>query len=366
LSPKTNHENEFVLRKGDRMSNRTVAIAFAAITGCVSIFGITSASANPASAATGSTADECLSAPKATTPAGAHWYYRIEKGTKRKCWYLGDAGGKTKKAAVTPPATPDAGEEDVPPQTEVTPLPKQEVAKPIRKSIANARAELTTGMDDDPSLAETTWPPMPGPSANAEVRNNNQAAAMQPAPEVNRQGWNVATRWPEPTAATTASDQHAAMPQQPAQPTQTLTAERLATAAATPTPAPAPAMTTGAATPQPQPSTSAVEAEGMTVRIVLSILVGVLALAAILGPLLFKYFRPKPREDERTYGQRRQIWDLNVSHATIPQDNPPLVLPLGHGQDLHAHALSEPRVLDNDTADEIEQLLARVSKRSAA
>ncbi|HEX7882868.1 MAG TPA: hypothetical protein VF499_09030 [Afipia sp.] len=347
------------------MSNRTVAIAFAAITGCVSIFGITSASANPASAATGSTADECLSGPKATTPAGAHWYYRIEKGTKRKCWYLGDAGGKTKKAAVTPPATSDAAEEDAPPPTEITPSPKQEaVKKPIRKSVANARAELTTGMNDDPSLAETTWPPMPGPAANAEVRNDNQAAAMQPAPEVNRQGWNVATRWPEPT--TTASDQPAAMPQQPAQPAPALTAERLATAAATPAPTPAPAMTTGAATPQQQPSTPAVDSEGMSIRILRSIFVGVLALAAILGPLLFKYFRPKPREDERTYGQRRQIWDLNVSHATIPQDNPPLVLPLGHAHDHHAHAWSEPRVLDNDTADEIEQLLARVSKRSAA
>ena len=90
------------------MSNRTAAIAFAAITGCVSTFGITSASANPASAAAGTAAsaasgsaanaaDECLASPKATTPAGAHWYYRVEKGTKRKCWYLGEAGAKTKK-----------------------------------------------------------------------------------------------------------------------------------------------------------------------------------------------------------------------------------------------------------------------------
>lgn len=362
------------------MSNRTAAIAFAAITGCVSTFGITSASANPASAAAGTAAsaasgsaanaaDECLAGPKATTPAGAHWYYRVEKGTKRKCWYLGEAGAKTKKTAATAPASSDTAEKDVPPPTQIAPASKQDAAKkPMQKSIANARAELTAGTpDEDPSLAETTWPPMPGPSANADVRNDNQAAAIQPAPApgANKQGWNVATRWPDPAAAATASDQPAAMPQ-PAQATPALTAERLATAAATPTPSPAPAMTTGAASPQPQQSTAAAETEGMSVRILLSILVGVLALAAILGPLLFKYFRPKPREDDRTYGQRRPIWDLNVSNETLLQDNPPLVIPLNH-----AHALPQPRVLEeprmlDDTADEIEQLLSRASKRSAA
>ena len=352
------------------MSNRTAAIAFAAITGCVSIISITSASGNPASATSGSAAtaaDECLASPKATTPAGAHWYYRIEKGTKRKCWYLGDAGGKTKKAtATTEPTSSNTAEEDVPPPTQIAPSPKLEAAKKyIQKSVANARAELTAGTpDEDPSLAETTWPPMPAPTANTDVRNDNQAAAIQPAPETeNKQNWNVATRWPEPTAAASASDQPAAAIPQPAQPAPTLTAERLATAAAAPapTPAPAPAVTTGTASPRPQQPIAAAETEGMSIRVLLSILVGVLALAAILGPLLFKYFRPKPREDDRTYGQRRPIWDLNVSNEMLVQDNP--LLPASAQR--FAHSLPEPLVLD-DTADEIEQLLARASKRSAA
>ncbi len=347
------------------MSNRTAAIAFAAITGCVSIISITSASGNPATPTSGSAAnaaDECLAAPKATTPAGAHWYYRVEKGTKRKCWYLGDAGGKTKKTTAEAPASSGTTEEGASPPTKITPATKQEASKKsIQKSVANARAELTVGSpDEDPSLAETTWPPMPGPSASADVRNDNQTAAMQPATETaNKQGWNVATRWPEPAAAS-ASDQSAAAIPQPAQPAPALTAERLATAA-TPAPKPAPATTTGAASPQPQQSTAAAETEGMSIRIMPSILVGVLALAAILGPLLFKYFRPKPREDERTYGQRRPIWDLNVSSETLVQDNP--LLPASARR--FAHNLPEPLVLD-DTADEIEQLLARASRRSAA
>lgn len=339
------------------MSNRTAAIACAVIAGCVSIFG-TSVSATAAPAAEPAAQNECLSGPKGATPAGAHWYYRIEKGTKRKCWYLADEVAKTKKAATPAPASSTAAEEDTPPPTKITSAPKQETSKKsIQKSVANARAELTTGTDDDPALAETTWPPMPSPAA-ADVRADNQVAAIQQAREAApNQGWNVATRWPEPAAAASASDQPAAATPAPAQPA--LTAERLATAAA-PAPAAPPVAATTAATRAPQQATQPAESEGLSLRVFLSILVCLLALAAIVGPLLFKYFRPKPREDEHTYGQRRQIWDLNESDQTFLQDNPPPAL-APH----YPHALPEPRMLD-DATDEIEELLARVSKRSAA
>ena len=198
LSQKTRCENGFVLRKGDRMSNRTAAIACAVITGCVSIFG-TSVSATAAPAAEPAAQDECLSGPKGATPAGAHWYYRIEKGTKRKCWYLADEVGKTKQAATRAPTSSDTSEEDTPPPAKITPAPKHETSKkPIQKSVANARAELTTGTDEDPALAETTWPPMTSPAAKADIRADNQVAAIQPAPEAApKQSWNIATRWPE-------------------------------------------------------------------------------------------------------------------------------------------------------------------------
>ncbi|WP_041711508.1 hypothetical protein [Afipia broomeae] len=338
------------------MSNRTAAIACAVITGCVSIFG-TSVSATAAPAAETAAENECLSAPKGATPAGAHWYYRIEKGTKRKCWYLADEVGKTKKAVTPAPASSDTAEEDTPPPKRITPAPKQETAKkPIQKSVANARAELTA---NDPSLAETTWPQMPSPAA-ADVRADNQVAAIQPAPEAAaKQSWNVATRWPEPNASASASDQPAAATPAPAQPAPVLTAERLVTAAA-PTPAPHPAAVATATPAQPQQATPPADTEGLSLRILLSILVCVLALAAIVGPLLFKYFRPRPHVDERSHRQRRQIWDLNESDHTLLQDNPaPTLAPR------YAHTLPEPRMLDV-TTDEIEELLARVSKRSVA
>ena len=342
------------------MSNRTAAIACAVIAGCVSIIG-TSVSATAAPAAEPAAENECLSGPKGTTPAGAHWYYRIEKGTKRKCWYIADEGAKPKKAATPAPASSAAAEEDTPPPKKITPAPKQDTSKkPIQKSVANARAELTTGTDEDPALAETTWPPMPSPAAKADIRADNQAAAIQPAPEAApKQSWNVATRWPEPAAAASASDQPAAATPTP-QPAPVLTAERFATAAAPAPAAPPAAVTTAATQAPPQQTTQPADTEGLSLRILLSILVCVLALAAIVGPLLFKYFRPKPRVDERTHGQRRQIWDLDESDQTFLQDNPPPAL-APH----YPHTLPKPRMLD-DATDEIEELLARVSKRSVA
>lgn len=75
-----------------------------------------------------------------------------------------------------------------------------------------------------------------------------------------------------------------------------------------------------------------------------------LALAAIVGRCCSKYFRPKPRVDERTHGQRRQIWDLDESDQTFLQDNPPPAL-APH----YPHTLPKPRMLD-DATDEIEEL----------
>jgi hypothetical protein len=362
------------------MSNRTVAIAFAAITGCASIFTITSplgaAPAAPESAA--KAADECLAAPKAATPAGAHWYYRIEKGTRRKCWYLADEGGKTKKAAAPSPAASDAADADTPAPTKITPPAKQDTAKKaIQKSVANARAELRSDSEDDQSLAETTWPPMPNASTNADIRKDNEAAATQPSSDTaGKQGWNVATRWPEPGAASSTSDQPAAAAPQPAT---ALTPERLAAsgtvAQAQPqASAPVPAANPGAVPqtsqkPNPNPESD----EGLSVRILLSLLVGVLALAAILGPLLFKYFRPKPREDDRTYVQRRPIWDLNETSRPFAHDHPPLADEVHHVSEIHyGRSLPEARVLDAEArahetdVDELEELLARAAKRPAA
>ena len=86
------------------MSRKNIAaIAPAAVAGLLVIYGII-LSSNPAFAV-----DECLAAPNAPAPAGSHWYYRLERSTEHKCWYVREQRQETRAAppkmrptAVTP------------------------------------------------------------------------------------------------------------------------------------------------------------------------------------------------------------------------------------------------------------------------
>lgn len=142
-------------------------------------------------------ADECLTAPKGATPAGAHWYYRLEKGTKRKCWYLADEVSKATRTTSSA-ATPAAASPE-------TPNPPAAKPKTARKSVADARAELTTPEDDRPPLDATTWPPLES-SATANAPRMDSPPAIEPPaasePVASQpQSWTMATRWPESNSA---------------------------------------------------------------------------------------------------------------------------------------------------------------------
>src|SRR5947209_19231758 len=57
-------------------------------------------------------ADDCPSKPKGLAPEGSHWYYRIDRTSKRHCWYLGDQRERLSRAKpqnsapIADPATP--------------------------------------------------------------------------------------------------------------------------------------------------------------------------------------------------------------------------------------------------------------------
>ncbi len=59
-------------------------------------------------------ADECMAKPGGLAPRGEHWYYRIDRGTKRQCWYLAPQAARAqrnatetlKQPASDSPATP--------------------------------------------------------------------------------------------------------------------------------------------------------------------------------------------------------------------------------------------------------------------
>ena len=135
------------------MPNRTakfVSAIFASVLAGASLVAI-SPDAAPA-------ADDCLAAPKAETPEGSHWYYRIDHATKRHCWYLREEGEKLSQAA--------------PPNSSGSAKPVAAKAQiPLQPSVADAHAELP---------AQTSIEP-----AN---RNNGLVPALPADPAVSEDG----------------------------------------------------------------------------------------------------------------------------------------------------------------------------------
>jgi hypothetical protein len=60
-------------------------------------------------------AEECLAGPNAQSPQGSHWYYRIDRATHRKCWYLGALRAQHRRAAGHAESTPPVGIVAAPP-----------------------------------------------------------------------------------------------------------------------------------------------------------------------------------------------------------------------------------------------------------
>ena len=46
-------------------------------------------------------AEECLAKPREVTPPGQHWYYLIDRASKRHCWYLHQETGTSSHAAIS-------------------------------------------------------------------------------------------------------------------------------------------------------------------------------------------------------------------------------------------------------------------------
>ncbi|MEZ5785101.1 MAG: hypothetical protein R3D62_01140 [Xanthobacteraceae bacterium] len=75
--------------RGMQMRKPIVACAAA----CVGVLAATTAFPTPRAVL----AAECRAEPGQATPAGHHWYYRLDHGNERKCWYLKKVGTAAKK-----------------------------------------------------------------------------------------------------------------------------------------------------------------------------------------------------------------------------------------------------------------------------
>ena len=154
--------------------------------------------ATPAGAA--GAADECLAGPNAAAPKGSHWYYRVEKTTRRHCWYVGPEG-KAVNRAERPASTPVADAETeatATPPTSATPAvsatPRLEAAAvpsvPAmpRQMVQDSRDETAPSQSpgfgqrwsEMPAAAQV--PAVPSQSGGAQVGAQAQESASQVVP----------------------------------------------------------------------------------------------------------------------------------------------------------------------------------------
>ena len=296
------------------MSNRSVKFAPALLAGVVAganLATMTDLRAQVTTAVEAPTqapqaaADSCLSAPKGATPSGNHWYYRIDRVTKRQCWYLREESDTAddKFARAAPPASAPA---PAPASTAEEPSPPQQRTI-TRKSIADARAEWISQQPraepNSPAKVERTAAAIPAPA----VQNSPRAAmpnVLAPAP-LSSMRWNDA---PTTRALTNPADLQVAAANPPAG--QPAPAEEVQQPAADQV-APAPA---DAATAKPTAS----------LQKLLLVMAAALALAGLTVSATVRIGRMRARRAMRR--KRRAMWDSAKTKRRSPQ-------PMFHDED---------------------------------
>ena len=164
------------------MGNRTAKFISALVGSIIAGAPLAAVSQNaPEATSTANAASDCLASPKGVAPQGQHWYYRLERGSKRQCWYLRAEGSKdSAKAVQTAQAAPDA--------------PTADSAAPQQQHpVQDARAEyLTPQGNTAPATPNAPAPAKPAPMQQQAATPSADSNAQQPA---------VATRWPDASAA---------------------------------------------------------------------------------------------------------------------------------------------------------------------
>jgi hypothetical protein len=144
-----------------------------------------------------SAADECITKPNSTPPQGSHWYYRVDRATRKQCWYLGPEGEKVRarqagsrfKSSAAPKATrpPTAETSD---ETTAAAAPVKTAsadATPAPTIAGEAPAGVPAGVDDPATAFSMRWPALP---------KSARAIEREPAPMSNSYAVERATTEP--------------------------------------------------------------------------------------------------------------------------------------------------------------------------
>ena len=297
-------------------------------------------------------ADSCLTEPKGDTQ-GKHWYYHIERGTGRHCWYQRGQDDKSARA-------------DDDKQTASDKAPPANVDVAGARSFADARAEIApkSAVPDktNAAAAPSVWP---APQAADAAANSVTPSTSAPAPAQTTPNSPLASRWPQaadaspsPTAQPEAStpQPQASTPQPDASLMVADTQDNTATADTSPPPAAV------AAPPQRQLA---------SIQKLALVALGALTLAGLTGSAVYRLGRRRRRNDwlrERNAWQEAQnpnrppwvdeprlqsnqaIADLDDRHSAEPQSD-------------FSVAMSETEAGSEERVEKIEEFLARLTQQ---
>jgi hypothetical protein len=319
------------------MSSRTAKFASAIFASLIVGAPLTTISDSAAGAD-----DECLSSPKDQAPQGGHWYYRIDRVTKRHCWYLKEDDEKPSQAAAKP----------------VSP----KVVAPFQRSIAEARAELPAqGRTEQPNQGNR----LTSTDVAVSTMNRDTKSPVAEIPQT-----VIGSRWlgqSEADAANSATLLTNPTPMASPMPSGSVSNGPMANSnspmankvvsdtnlgAAAPTQPPSPPLAAGQFAADLSSATSA-----YPVQTLLAAMMGALALAGLLGRVIIKFVGPRRPASRR--GRRGAIWKSAATGGRAASRVYPGADALPPGADF-------PRDLDevNDPDDRIAELLRDFSRKS--
>jgi hypothetical protein len=290
-------------------------------------------------------ADGCIAEPGTETPQGKHWYFRIERGTGRHCWYL---RGEDEGSARTPVA------EGV---VAAKPPSRTTGNAPATRSLADARAEYApralAGDNGNAAPAQSVFPDARLPAATTGIGPG--AGTTAPVESL------LASRWPQTSGTPSTAN---------AVPTASLmVADAQSREAEATTPAPAEAA---------QPNSPPAREVGSLQKLLL-VVFGALALAGLTGSLVYRLAgaRSRRRRHEQRWPQRqpasRSLEDEARGAPWVAPELSPTVLhedvadmDVVDHSDVARHDAARGRVefgRNDDSFEKIEDFLARLTRQ---
>jgi hypothetical protein len=319
------------------MPNRTAKFASAIFAGLLAGTPLTTISHSAAAAE-----DECLSGPNDKMPGSGHWYYRIDRATKRHCWYQREEGAKPSQIALPNSA---ASARPVAPKS----------APAAQRSIADAHAELPWQSRIEQPRRDRLVPAISADAAVGEIDTD-----VKP-PVADGQQSNVVSRWlgrsdtdpsNNPIFLTSPTPLAGPLPNGPAPISPVANKDDPDTnASAVPStqPLPPPAAGQFAATDLSSPTRS--------VQTLLAAILGALALAGVMGRAIFKFVGPRSPAKLKGRKRRSAIWKSADGGRAASNVYP--------GADALPPRPDFPRDLDqvDDPGDRIAELLRDFSRK---